>query len=321
MDTRGPLPANKDSQQQQQQQLNRMPVLDVSGTVEAVRNGRNQGRFGREPIVDPSGSTRRKSANSPARATRDALGAGLFVRFSGEVDKRHGTIEEPLTKLTVFTPSQFLQPGVEPDAGFGTDFGQRAAAGKGKKMEAQPKSTFGADGGASGAPARANGRKSADAAGKNAPATEKFDIRGKIASISDGRILVQLPANAFFRTMIRADIAEDAEIDVEIADPLAYTWARKGDKAHIQGRQGMGNLGYATNVEITLTSPLGAAKDAKKTRAKGDKKAAGVSPDTQDPATETDTPPTKKAKKSPTRKRPQPTTTDNDSEPVQGEGK
>ena len=99
-----------------------------------------------------------------------------------------------------------------------------------------------------------------------------FDVRGQVTGISGGKVRLYVP-NDYFRSNVRLEIAEGADIDVEIDDPIAYTLARKGDKIRVSGRQCLGNQGYATDLEITLGEPLGAAPppDAKKGHGKGDR--------------------------------------------------
>jgi len=195
------------------------------------------------------------------KAKPDFLAHGYFIRFVGEVSKR-GAVEQKVSKLTIFTPSQSRQPGAEADTGLGTSFGPRA--GEGKKKEAKP---------AFGAAADFGGRK--EGAGK-AGAGEVFDIRGQIVGVSNGRLTLQVPTT-LFRQSLRLEVAEDADIDVELDDPLAYTLARKGDQVRIQGRQAMANRGYAEDVDIILAEPLGMPqRDAKKHSAKGAKGKRGA---------------------------------------------
>jgi len=262
----------RQQQQQQDQQLQSLPSVQTTGTVEAVGPGWIQVLSSANQLwgfrVMPTAK-----CQLTGKAKAEALGQGCFVRFVAPVNKRRGSVDEPLTKLLVFTPSQFRQVGADPDLGFGGNFGERPGAEKtAKKAEEGARPAFGAAAGAGADAGRGAGRKSGGAAGgKGGPAAETFDVRGQVTGISGGKLWLYVP-NDYFRAKIRLEIAEDADIDVEIDDPMAYTLARKGDKIRVSGRQGLGNQGFATDLEITLGEPLGAAPpETKKPPGKGDR--------------------------------------------------
>jgi hypothetical protein len=258
-----------------QQQLQSLPQLLTSGTIEAVVPGYIKVNSGANQVWILQVLPNARCAVT-GKATPDALAPGFFIRFVGEVNKR-GAVEQKVGKLTIFTPSQFRQPGAEPDSGLGTTtFGPRP--GEERRAEEGQRPAFGAGAGAEGknAPGTRKLGSQPGAAGKSA-GPQVFDVRGQIVGVSNSRLNLQVP-NAYFRPSLRVEVAEDAEIDVELDDAMAYTLARKGDKVRIQGRQGMGNRGFAEEVDIILSDPLGGSPDGKKV-AKGGRSKRGADAD------------------------------------------
>lgn len=251
-------------QQQPQQQLQKLPALQATGTVEAVVPGyiKVLSNTNQVWVLQVLPNAR---CQLTGKAKPEFLSPGLYVRFVAEVNKRRGTVDQKITKLTVFTPSTFRQPGAEPDLGLGTSFGERPGAEKDKQAEQPAKPAFGA--GALAGPGPAAGgpqtKRAGSSAGAKAGGPELFDIRGQITSISHGKATLQVP-NVYFKPMLRIEIAEDADIDVELDDPDGYTLARKGDKIQVRGYQGLGNQGLASDLQIDLVEPLGAPQESKK---------------------------------------------------------
>lgn len=293
-DQRRPSPM----QQSQQQQLQNLPPLQTVGTIEAVMPGyiKFESESKQTWIVQVLPNAR---CSLTGKATRDALAPGFFIRFVAEVNKR-GAVEQKVGKLTIFTPSQTRQVGAEPDNGLGTTFGPRP--GDEHAAGAKPKPAFGA-GIAMPDPVLAAGAKKA--ASQSGGSSQVYDIRGQIVGVTNGRLNLHVP-NAHFRSSLRVEVAEDADIDVELDDPMCYTLARKGDQVRIQGRQGLGNRGIAEEIDITLSEPLSAPqqegkKPAKGARAKhgteadepgkaGERKAEKKDADAPDSAKKTDSP-------------------------------
>jgi hypothetical protein len=173
-------------------------------------------------------------------------------------------VEDKITKITVFTPSDNRRVGADPDNGMGTAFGPRMGEEREKKKdEKKAKPAFGA--------AAADAAKVAAEAAARKGSGEVFDVRGQITKVTSGKIEVHVP-NTYFRTTVRAEVAEDADIDVELDEPMYYTLARKGDKIEVQGRLAVGgDKGFAEQLDIVLSEPL-ASQDAKKGRGKAKSK-------------------------------------------------
>lgn len=265
-DQRRPNPA-----QQPKQQLQNLPPLQTIGTIEAVMPGyiKLESDAKQTWIIQVLPNAR---CQLTGKATPDALSPGMFIRFVAEVNKR-GAVEQKVGKLTVFTPSQTRQVGAEPDTGLGTTFGPRP--GEEGADGAKPKPAFGA-GIAMPDPVLAAGAKKAGA--PSGGTTQVYDIRGQIVGVTNGRLNLHVP-NAHFRSSLRVEVAEDADIDVELDDPMCYTLARKGDKIRVEGRQGVGNRGIGEQIDITLSEPLTAPHQEGKKPAKGARAKQGTDSD------------------------------------------
>jgi len=263
-------------QQQAQQQFRNLPVLETTGIVDAVVPGYIRILSGQNQllVLQVLGTAK---CQLTGKAKPEALGPGYYVRFLAAVNKR-GMVEDKITKLTVFTPTTFRQPGAEPDSGMGTTFGPRPGADK-KKGEEKAKPAFGAGAAAAAeaGKAAAGAHKAAGAVGAGAKGAgaEVYDVRGVITGVPNGKVKLHVP-NTYFRSSLTVEIAEDADIDVELDDPMAYTLARKGDKIEVKGRLALGgDRGFAEELDIILGEPLGSSQDAKKAHAKGAKSKRG----------------------------------------------
>lgn len=259
-------PQRQQPQQTMQQQLQNLPVLQTTGTVDAVVPGYIR-------IITAQNQTIVLQVLPTAKcqltgnAKPDALTPGFYVRFLAEVNKRRGTVDEKITSMTIFTPSITRQPGADEDLGMGTTFGPRPGA-EIAKAEGKAKPAFGAK-------AAADAAKAAVGAGAKGAGGQVFDIRGQITSVSNGKVKIHVPT-MHFRQLLTVEVAEDANIEVELDDPMGYTLARKGDKIEVQGRLATGgDRGIAEQLDIVLSEPLAAAQDAKKGRAKSAKSKRG----------------------------------------------
>jgi len=214
------------------------PPIETSGVVEAVMPGYIKMSAGENQTwilqVDP-----KAKVLVTGTAKFDFLKPGHFISFSGEVDKRKSEVVEKVTKLTIMTPSELKLPTALPSQG----------------------------GGFSGVPgANINQGPAAGAGAKGGPPTERFDIVGQFAGVSKkGKATVVAP-NQYFKAAISVEIAEDAEIDVELEDPKAYLLAKKGDKIEAKGSQVAQTGAVVRELTIALTEPLtGVQPGSKKT--------------------------------------------------------
>ena len=82
-----------------------------------------------------------------------------------------------------------------------------------------------------------------------------YTVRGTIKSFKNGKVAVAAGRGP----TVKAEIADDAVIDVEMAD---YRVARPDDKVKLEGftTQARPNLVVAKSIEIELANPLSGAK-------------------------------------------------------------
>ncbi len=189
-------------------------------------------------LVDPKTIVRVVGTAEP-----DFLRAGMFIRFTAEVDNR-GMAKEKLKQLTIFTPSQQNFPGIWLE-------GQGPADDK----PAEGERRFGT--GIGGVPpvGHANASPNGRAAGK-APTSGVYSIAGQITRSRKDRLTVNAG-----RAAVRVQLAEDPKIDVDFAD---YSVAKPGDRISVtKGKMFAGRIGLAQAQELTikLSKPLSLAKN------------------------------------------------------------
>jgi hypothetical protein len=206
-------------------------AFTAEGTIQAVTRGRIQMATDAADaarswtvMIDPKATVRVTGSAEP-----DFLRPGLFVRFTAELDKG-AVAKEKVQQLTIFSPSPENQPGVWPEG--------EAPSGK---------------------PAEGGSRRGGGAAG--GPVAGKplepgaYTVAGRVTSFRKGRLTVNAG-----RSTIRADVAEDAKIDVDFAD---YSVAKPGDKISVTkgtifpARPG---LAQALDLTIQLSEPLALPK-------------------------------------------------------------
>ncbi len=255
-------------------------VFHAAGTIEDLMPGRllmkAQGdqlqlvQFGPNTRVLVSG-----------KAAPEFLSTGQWVTFTAEVDKRRGAVVEKLTRLTIFTPTNKKAPGAYPDQGFGMPSGTKFG-GEGKDRDATKGSFgggaergpggFGADAGFGAG--RGTGRKtSGNLSGSKTPSavSQSFEVRGQITGIKNGRMTLRVPTE-YFKPSLKAELADDPEIELELVGLDCLRFAQKGDKVAVRGQR-LGEATMAVEIEVTLAAPLGAAQAKKKAVAKGERAA------------------------------------------------
>jgi len=221
----------------------------AEGTIQAVARGRIQMSTDSAQnwmlMVDPKAVVHVTGAAEP-----DFLRNGLSVRFTAELDKG-GVAKEKIQQLTIFTPSPENPPGVWPE-------GEGPAAGK--APEGELRGGIDADDGPAirkapeGGRRRGSGADNGRAAGK-ALASGVYTVAGRITSFRKGKLTVNAG-----RSTVRADVADDAKIDVDLAD---YSVAKQGDKISVtKGATFAGRVGLAQAQELTikLSEPLALPK-------------------------------------------------------------
>ena len=186
----------------------------VESTIKAVRGNFMQVIVGTEEVWVVKIQAKPDAMSMSGKAEPSWLQRGMLVRFSARLNKR-GQAQEPVAKLTVFTPREGYQLGAFLEQEF--DAGQF-------DLDDEPKPKAGP----------------ADVA--------NYLVAGQLTSIKNGAMTVSVGGG-----VVRAELAEDVEIDVDIAD---YRLARPGDKAKFEGYFYQKGQALATRVEVTATKPL-----------------------------------------------------------------
>ncbi|MCR4412608.1 MAG: hypothetical protein NUV77_09315 [Thermoguttaceae bacterium] len=270
-----------------------LPPLNLAGTIQEMGRGMiGVTSTSDQPWVLQLQPTSRIEVKGTAKA--DFLAPGQCVLFTATVDVRNARVEEKIRKLTIFTPDQRRPLGAFPDQGIGGGEGKPAAERPSEKPAEKP--AFGAP--SFGAPGATKGRKSRLGAKNAAAVTQAFEIHGQITGVKSGKLSLRVP-NPYFSPALTVEVAEDAEIDVELCGPAVLALVRQGDKIQVRGTQVGQNAGRIGEAEITLNEPLGATQETpakKKTTGKARAK-KGEESDEPAPADETPQAPRKSAKK------------------------
>ena len=149
---------------------------------------------------------------------------GVQIEFTGEVDKKHA-VAEKISSLTVVTLTPQRLAGLFPE-------GSDSAAGDDDNFGF----AAGADKGTDSAPAEKGTKKTK----KEKPAPIKlpgtYVVRGTVNSCKAGKIMVKID-----KGVVRAELADDAQIAVDITDQAALVNAQKATPS----RSGVVPLGRA----------------------------------------------------------------------------
>lgn len=229
----------------------------ADGTVQAVLPPRIRMLTNTEQVwiiwVDPKATVHVRGT-----AEADFLSAGMFVRFTAEIDKR-GVVKDKVTDLTIFTPSEKNPIGIWPEGAGPVDKEDEGPGGFGGPM---------------------GGAMQAGPSGFQTPASTAYTVAGRITGARRGKFIVNAG-----RGVVRFELAEEPKIQVDFAD---YRVAKQGDKISItKGKMLRGQLGVAQAEELTieLSEPLGTGKK-KVPRAKPTPKRSPPRPGKQPPDAE-----------------------------------
>jgi len=264
--------------------------LQLSGTLTDVRPGVIQVKSDADKLW-----LLQVPRNARVRLTGQArvefLASGQWVELVAEVDKRRGTASQPIAKLTLFTPTERRQRGVVPDQGFGFPGDSLALDGKkGDGPKRLPGAGAGRIPGAGAEPGLGpgpdkgrGGRRAGPGAGaKEAPlSTQSFEIRGQIISIKAGKMSLHAP-NPYFKSPLKLEVAEEAQIGVELVGPEALFLADPGDKVTILGEQLGETVGRIAELEIVAREPLGGVPAKKRAAGKPDRPSRAAQPAPKD---------------------------------------
>jgi hypothetical protein len=162
-------------------------------------------------------------------AEKTFLKPGMFVELRGQITKR-GVVMEPVSSLTVFTPSDARPVGVEADGPAGGDGGGLFNDAKEEKKP-DPKE-----------------KKATKAKGDDTV----YRIAGAVSKVSRGGEVTVSAGGA----QVKFNLAEECKISVDMNE---LTFASAGDKVNVQGwfYKGQPGNGVANRkVEITAANPL-----------------------------------------------------------------
>ena len=215
----------------------RPQLVDATGTVEMV----GPGWIGMKTAAGSAWMlqiTPQTTVLLTGTAKPDVLARGQCIRFIAEVDKRRSKVQDKVDKLIVFTPSPERQLGVFPDQG-----GLGAAAGP---------NPFGQAPGLGQTPAAG---RSPGKARDTGPPVESFEIAGQISGIKKGKFTILAP-NPYFKPILEIELTEDPEIELDLAGPNLYTFAKKGDKIEARGSQIGRTAALVSEMTIELAEPL-----------------------------------------------------------------
>jgi hypothetical protein len=242
-----------------------LPRFDLSGTLKSFDGNRVvlTTEAGYTWVLQPKPDL---VVELTGKAKPAFLAPAQFVAFLAKLDKRRGEAVEKVTRMTVFTPDKRRQPGILPDLGFG-DLEKRTRTehpGSGETSSsghrpAAPTSKSPAAGSASD-----SGQEQVAATKPSAANIESFAIHGRITSVKNGKLLIQVPANPFVNSSLKAEVADDAEIDVELTGILALGLVQPGDHVQARGDQVGEGMGYVNHLTFCLAQPLGMAPLPKK---------------------------------------------------------
>ena len=225
------------SGQRQRPPAPRNPSVDASGTIEAMAPGllRIKSVTGQPWMLQV---TRETTVQVTGTAKADVLSIGSFISFVADVDKRQSRVEDKVGKLILFTLSPERPLGAFP-----------SQAGLGDAAAPDP---AGADQPGDNAAARQKPNRGKD----SGPPVEKFEIVGRIAGIDkNGKIRVFAP-NTYFKTPVQIELAEEPEIELDLAGPTMLSLAKIGDKVLGRGSQVAPNLVRLRELTVELAEPF-----------------------------------------------------------------
>lgn len=228
---------------QQQQQSQGTPV-DMEGSFLAFRNGvvevQNDLQDEKWQCKPATGAV----VVAKAEAPMDFLQKGSYISFTAEVNLKKGTIEEPISELTIFVPGGKAQPGVFlPEHAAELYVSQddmklqkQMSAMGGGGMGGMGMGGIGGMGMGSMMPADPGEKKSRKK--EKPPESMELVVRGQVKSLTKaGAMTLTVPANAYTKTAIKAKITDEPNIEAVLTGRTVFEFAKKGDKVTISGNQ------------------------------------------------------------------------------------
>ena len=202
--------------------------LNASGTVKQVAPGTIQISTGEGDLWVLKVDAKPQDVSFSGKAEKSFLRSGMFVEFRAQVSKKRGTVAEPVSALTVFTPSDARPPGIDADIVGGGSGGLFSEPKEEKKPDAKER--------------KAARLKGDDTIYRVAGAISKVGRGGDVTVSAGG-------------TQVKFNLAEDCRISVDTND---LTFVSAGDKVTVQGwfYKGRPGQGAATKIEVIAANPL-----------------------------------------------------------------
>ena len=240
--------------------------IDIKGSVVAIQGNvigvKSDDKGFIKVLVLPATQT-----HLVGTATADYLQSRVYVEFVADLDKA-GATQKDIEQLTVFSPSADRPAGLFPEGAASKKDKDADAGDGGKKAKkaAKKKSKPAADAGGDAGGGDAMFGVGASKSGAIKPPAV-CTVRGAIKTVKGNHITV-----AAGKTMVKATLAENPTIDVDMTDCRAAT---QGDSISVTGQQ-MPNMVVAESVRIDCTNPLSGPKKrgSHANHAKTDKPAA-----------------------------------------------
>jgi hypothetical protein len=205
-------------------------VVPVGITINSITGEPWLLRFSREVRIQVTGT-----------AKKDVLRRGSFISFVAQVDKQQARVQGQVERLVLFTPSQERSLGAFPEGAL-AEVAEPRPFGDAPVQVAPAKSR----------PSGRQPRGKADAG----PPVEGFEIAGRIAKVNrNGTITVYVP-NPYFRPNLEVELAEEPEIELDLAGPAALPLVKPGDQVQARGNQVGPNMAQVTELKITLAEPF-----------------------------------------------------------------
>ncbi|NMC21141.1 MAG: hypothetical protein GYA33_12075 [Thermogutta sp.] len=244
--------------------------IEASGIVEAVSP---QGIRILSPTGQPWELVPAKGCKLTltGKAMPDVLRPGMFVLFTAEVEKRTGTVAEPVAALIICSADQKHMPGVFPEGTRPSEGGEGGANVQGMPGGVPGGLPGGLPGGGFGGPL--GGEQSTNPRRRpprqprglpDSPPSERFEICGRITNIAKtgGKITVAVP-NQYIRAPITFELAENADISLELSGQEAAPLIRKGARVEGKGTQIGPSAARISELNVELVEPLTFAEPRK----------------------------------------------------------
>lgn len=232
-----------------------LPRLEASGTVHEANP---MGLI----IVSPTGQQWQLlfdlncKLELKGKALPDVLRPGVVISFTADIEKKTGQAQDKVAALVICSVDQNHMLGVFPEGTLpplgegGTNEG--AGLGGGLGFGGPPGGFLGEQAPPNPGARGPQGRRGAD----NGPPVERYQVCGRITSITKtGKITVTAP-NPHFRAPIQFELAENPEITLELSGREALNFVVRGAKVSGRGVQIGPTAGRMSEITVELVEPL-----------------------------------------------------------------